>query len=177
MKRLIQIGALLLALVAPASVVRRVLHREIAPRAYLAMDAAEDVVVRHGVASGSMLGVAEADAQTADYNTPITRNAIAKIKIKFFAFDADAGTVGITVKYLDSGNVELLNTGLSTKFAIPSSAGQPCTSATTLVGLAGAMNAARSGETGNAGRIQLFRTTGYLFDQGCFTGGTITLTP
>jgi hypothetical protein len=112
-------------------------------------------------------------AQEATINTPITRSSITKIRIDSFAFTRSASSVSIGVVYQDATNADVPTPSLTTSFTIPSAAGAPCTSATTLNGLTGAMNATRSGETGANARIQQFRILGYLSDQGCLTGVTL----
>lgn len=120
------------------------------------------------------LGVASCVmAQEAALNSPVSRSSIAKVKIDAFSFDRVNGAVVIGLIYQDSANVDISNPGLASRYTIPSAAGSPCTSATTLNGLAGAMNATRNGETGSNARIQQFRILGYLADQGCLSGVTL----
>lgn len=118
-----------------------------------------------------------AQAQDKTLTTPVTFANATKIKIDQFAFDRLSGNVSIRVVYQTAGNVDIppqnLPGGTLTKFSIPSAAGSPCTSATTLSGLAGAMNVTRSGETGGNAQIQQFRIIGYLSDQGCLPAGTL----
>jgi len=124
-----------------------------------------------------LLAASMASAQDKALTTPVTFSTATKIKIDQFAFDRIGGTVSIRIVYQTAGDVDVPAANLPpstlTKFLIPSAAGSPCTSATTLAGLAGAMNATRSGETGGAARIQQFRIVGYLSDQGCLPAGTL----
>lgn len=110
--------------------------------------------------------------QSADFNTPITQNSIAKVKIDTFYCEASTPSCIIVVKYQDSGNADRPANGLTTKFTVPSSS--PCT--TTIAGLTGAMNTVRASETGSNARIQQFRILGYLADQSCYASA-VTLTP
>jgi hypothetical protein len=116
-------------------------------------------------------------AQDKTLTTPVTFSNATKVKIDQFAFDRAASAVSIRLVYQTSGDVDVpaanLPSSTLTKFIIPSPAGSPCTSATTLNGLAGAMNVVRSGETGTNARIQQFRIVGYLSDQGCLPAGTL----
>jgi hypothetical protein len=112
-----------------------------------------------------------AGAQEATINSPIARSSIAKYKIDLFYFQRGTTSLLIDVVSQDSSNVDIS----TTRFSVPSVAGSPCTSATSISGLAGAMNTTRSGETGSNQRIQQFRQLGYLSDQGCL--GTVTLVP
>lgn len=117
---------------------------------------------------------AEAAAQSASYNTPITQASVASVIVDTFSFSRNTSSVNIGVVYRDASLNPLNGTGLTPAFAIPSTTGQAgavCT--TTLNGLAGAMNTARSGETGGNARIQQFRILGYLSDQSCLTGVTL----
>jgi len=124
-----------------------------------------------------LLAAQLASAQDKTLTTPVTFSNATKVKIDQFAFDRTASAVSIRVVYQTSGDVDVPAANLPpstlTKFIIPSAAGAPCTSATTLNGLAGAMNAVRSGETGTNARIQQFRIVGYLSDQGCLPAGTL----
>jgi hypothetical protein len=125
----------------------------------------------------SVVGIATdfggATAQEATLNSSVSRTSITKVKIDTFHFDRNGLSVVIGLVYQDSGNADVPAPGLTTSFTIPSAAGVPCTSATTLGGLAGAMNAVRASETGTEPRKQQFRILGYLADQGCLTGVTL----
>lgn len=113
--------------------------------------------------------LSRAAPQEASLSTPIARNSEAKYKIDTFTFSRASSSVGISVVVQDSSNNDIR----TANYSIPSPAGSPCTSATTLNGLAGAMNAVRASETGTNARIQQFRILGYLVDQGCLTGVTL----
>jgi hypothetical protein len=113
-------------------------------------------------------------AQEATITAPVARNSVAKVKINTFACDAVAGSCTLTLRYLDSSNnliapSDIATLGYVTTIAVPSGANQPCTSGTTLSGLATAMNNTRATETGTAPRIQQFRILGYFSDQGCYS--------
>ena len=109
-------------------------------------------------------------AQEATLNSSVSRSSITKIKIDTFYCDRTPQCKIATIKQ-DSSNVDI-EQGAQV-FFIPSAAGQPCTSATTVSGLAGAMNVTRATETGANARIQSFRILGYLSDQGCLSGVTL----
>ena len=117
-----------------------------------------------------------ASAQEASLTSPVARGNVTKIKVDQFVFSRP-NSIAIRVVYQDATDVDApvadLPANTPTKFTIPSAIGQPCTSATTINGMAAAMNNSRTGETGSDGRKQQFRILGYLVDQGCITGVTL----
>lgn len=126
------------------------------------------------------LGVS-VSGQEATINSPVAQSSIAKVKLGVFSCDPVSLTCNYSFRYLDSGNNQIADAAITAlgfvrSLTIPSAAGSPCTSATTINGMAGAMNVARSGETGANARIQQFRQLGYFFDQGCFSQA-VTLAP
>ena len=109
--------------------------------------------------------------------TAITQVNITKVKIQNFNFDADSNTVTMRLKYQDASNNTLIGPAVpNANFATPSSAGAPCTSSTTLGGLALAMNNPVGGETGTEPRKQQARILNYMLGQGCLPAGA-TLVP
>lgn len=123
-----------------------------------------------------LLFAAQVEAQQFTLTTPVARTSVAKIKVDVFHFERGSLSARIGLVYQDSSNVDIPSPALPTTFTVPSAAaaaGGPCTSATTLNGLAGAMNVARSGEPAGNAAAQQFRILGYLSDQGCFPAGTV----
>lgn len=117
------------------------------------------------------------NAQDKSLSTPLTFSNATKVVINTVSEDRKSLSAAIRIGYQDASGNDIpdnqLPPGTQIKFAIPSAAGQPCTSATTFGGLEGARNVTRSGETGANARIQQFRVLGYLSDQGCLPAGTV----
>lgn len=120
-------------------------------------------------------------AQEATITSPVSRASVAKVKIRTFQCDAANLSCQVTLRYQDSSNNAIADSDIATlgfvaSINVPSASGAPCTSGTTLAGLATAMNSVRASETGTSPRIQQFRILGYFSDQGCYSQ-SITLTP
>jgi hypothetical protein len=104
-------------------------------------------------------------AQTATYNTPVSRSSETKIIVTNFHVLRDCACATIDLEVQDSNGVVIR----------PQSVGIPDPNIPTasLVGLTAAMETVRATETGNAIRKMNFRILGYLSDQGYLSGVTV----
>lgn len=137
--------------------------------------------LRHFITGLVIGGTIALHAQEATITAPVSRASVAKVKIKTFACDAPSLSCVINLRYQDSSNNDIADSdikalGYVQQINVPSASAAPCTSGTTLAGLATAMNNVRATETGTSPRIQQFRILGYFSDQGCYSQ-SITLAP
>lgn len=105
-------------------------------------------------------------SQEATLTTPVTHASEAKYKIRAFTvLNPVGGSVAATVELSsqDSSNNEIT----TLTYTVPGCG------TSTISGLAGAMNVARSGETGAEARKQAFRILGYLKDVNCLPANTL----
>lgn len=115
-----------------------------------------------------------AEAQAFDLTTPITQASVAKYRVASVQESVTGTSPAVTIvtSAQDSSNNNLPQS-LWLTFSVPSAAGQPCTSALTIAGYAGARNNAAGGEPAGAAAKQNFRIIDYLRVQGCFPPGSM----
>jgi hypothetical protein len=106
-----------------------------------------------------------ASAQTATYNTPVSRSSETKVIVTNFHVLRDCACATIDLEVQDVNGVAIR----SQSVGIP----DPNIPSASLAGLVTAMETVRATETGNAIRKMNFRILGYLSDQGYLSGVTV----